>query len=201
MIDAIVQFLQSLNIGEKAITSLCAIIPLIELKGAIPIGVRLGNPLIYSALFAYLGSTLIAIPLFFALIPVFNLLKKIGFIRRIVEKIEAYLMAKAKKMAEKSEEKEETAKNKFLFFALLIFVAVPFPITGVWTGTAIAVFLKMKFHHSILAISIGNLIAGTIITLLTFFFKPYVDIIIYALLVIALIMLILTVYKISKAKP
>jgi len=201
MIDTIVEFLQSLNIGEEIITSLCAMIPLIELKGAIPIGVRLGNPLIYSAFFAYLGSTLISIPLFFALIPVFNLLKKIGFIKRIVEKIEAYLMAKAKKMAEKSEEKEETAKNKFLFFALLIFVAVPFPITGVWTGTAIAVFLKMKFHHAFAAISIGNLIAGTIITLLTFFFKPYVDIIIYALLVLALLMLILTIYKISKAKP
>ena len=63
MIDTIVEFLQSLNIGEEIITSLCAMIPLIELKGAIPIGVRLGNPLIYFAFFAYLGSTLISIPL------------------------------------------------------------------------------------------------------------------------------------------
>ena len=85
--------------------------------------------------------------------------------------------------------------------ALLVFVAVPFPVTGVWTGTAIAAFLGFSFFEMITAISAGNLIAGAIITLLTYFFKDYVDYIIYGLIVIAIIMLIVFIIKIARAKP
>ena len=62
-------------------------IPIIELKGAIPIGVSYGENLLTSALLGYAGSSLISIPLFFLLIPIFNLLKKIQFIKKLVEKM------------------------------------------------------------------------------------------------------------------
>ena len=88
-----------------------------------------------------------------------------------------------------------------MIIALLIFVAVPFPVTGVWTGTAVAVFLGLKFREAILPLVIGNLIAGSIITLLTFLFADYVDIIIYSLFALAIVMLIYTIYKIAKSKP
>jgi hypothetical protein len=85
--------------------------------------------------------------------------------------------------------------------SLFIFVAVPFPVTGVWTGTAIAVFLGLKFKESVLPIAGGNLIAGIIITLLTWLFKAYVDVIIYVLFAIAIVMLIVFIAKIFLAKP
>ena len=177
--------------------------PLIELKGAIPIGMSeaFGMELWETALIAYLGSTLMSVILFFLLIPVFNLLKKIKPIRRLVEKIEATLSDKAQKIAAKTNGSAEAEARKILMWSLFLFVAVPFPVTGVWTGTAIAVFLGMKFKETFLPIALGNLVAGGIITLLTFLFGAYVDYIIYTLFAIAIIMLVVFIVKVIKSKP
>ena len=88
-----------------------------------------------------------------------------------------------------------------MIIALLIFVAVPFPVTGVWTGTAVAVFLGLKFREAVMPLALGNLIAGSLITLLTFLFEAYVDLIIYCLFALAIVMLVVTVIKIAKSKP
>lgn len=182
-------------------TLLISMFPLVELKGAIPIGTGLNLPLIISALLAYCGSSLVVIPVFFLLIPIFNLLKKIKFIKKLVEKIEAVFEQKARDVAKKSDGAPEEKVRKILILALFIFVAIPFPVTGVWTGTAIAVFLNMKFKDSFLPIVLGNLVAGIIITLMTLLFKNYVDIIIDVLFVIAIIMLIVFIVKVVKSKP
>ena len=108
---------------------------------------------------------------------------------------------KAEKLASKSQGDTEKEVRKMLMWGLFAFVAVPFPVTGVWTGTAIAVFLNMKFKDCILPITLGNLVAGTIITLLTWLFKPYVDIIIYVMLGLALIMLAVFIIKVILSKP
>jgi uncharacterized membrane protein len=182
-------------------TLLISMFPLVELKGAIPIGTGLGLSLVRSALLAYAGSSLVVIPVFFLLIPIFNLLKKIKFIKKLVQKIEAVFNKKAQDLAKKSDGAPEEKVRKILMIALFIFVAVPFPVTGVWTGTAIAVFLNMKFKDSFLPIILGNLVAGSIITLITFLFKDYVNLIITVLFIIAIIMLIILIIKIIKSKP
>lgn len=201
MAEFIRQFLSIFTNDGKIITLFVSMFPLVELKGAIPIGFSYGESLITSALLGYIGSTIITIPLFFLLIPIFNLLKKIGFIKKFIQKIEAVFENKAQKLAQKSNGEAEDKKRKMLIYGLLIFVAVPFPVTGVWTGTAIAVFLNMKFKDSFLPIVIGNLIAGSIITLLTFLLRDYVDIIINCLFIIAIIMLIVFIVKVVKANP
>ena len=200
MIEKIVEFLLSITSNTKLITALISAIPLIELKGAIPMGVKLGNSLFVSALFAYIGSTLVFFIVFFLLIPIFNLLKRIKFIKKLVVKIETMLKNKAKKIAEKRNESDEKSLRRFLIITLFIFVSLPLPVTGVWTGTAIAVFLKMKFKDSILPLALGNLVAGSLITLLIYIFKEYVDLFIYCLLIIALIMLVITIIKVSRTK-
>ena len=63
------------------------------------------------------------------------------------------------------------------------------------------VFLGLKLKEAVLPIAVGNLIAGTIITLLTFLFKDYINIIIYALFAIAIVMLIVFIVKIVCSKP
>ena len=195
-------FLYNLTGGNAYLaTFLVSMFPLIELKGAIPIGTYYGLDLLTCAGISYLGSSLIVIPIFFLLIPIFNLLKKIKFIKVVVEKIETVFKNKAEKLAQKSQGETADKVAKILAWALFIFVAVPFPVTGAWTGTGIAVFLNMKFKDSVLPITLGNLVAGTIITLLTWLFKPYVDIIITVLFIIALIMLTLFIIKVIKSKP
>lgn len=203
MSEILLKFFTSFTDNGKLITLIISMFPLVELKGAIPIGTLLlgEESLLTSALLGYIGSSIISIPIFFLLIPIFNLLKKIKFIKIIVEKIETVLKNKAEKLAQKNQGKAEDVKTKMLIWGLFIFVAVPFPVTGVWTGTAIAVFLNLKFKDSFLPLILGNLVAGIIITTLTFFFKDYVDIIILVLFAIAVIMLFIFIYKIVKAKP
>ena len=201
MAELIREFLSIFTNDGKIITLFVSMFPLVELKGAIPIGVSYGENLLTSALLGYAGSTLITIPLFFLLIPIFNLLKKIPFIKKFIEKIELVFKQKAQALAEKSNGEVEDKKRKMLIWGLFIFVAVPFPVTGVWTGAAIAVFLNMKFKDSFLPIVLGNLVAGSIITLLTFLLEPYVDLIIVTLFAIAIIMLCIFIIKVVKAKP
>ena len=203
MAESLGRFLLGIFGGNKYVATLfVSMFPLIELKGAIPIGTGLfGLNLWVTAGVAYLGSTLISIVEFFILLPVFALLKKIGFIRKLVEKVEAIFKNKAAEIAKKTDGSTEAEARKIMMLSLFVFVAVPFPVTGVWTGTAIAVFLGLKFRESVLPIAGGNLIAGAIITLLTLFFKDYVDIIIYVLFAIAIAMLVVFIVKVVRTKP
>ena len=202
MSEILGEFLLNLFKNEYIATLFVAMFPLIELKGAIPIGGGLFSLGLWeTAGVAYLGSTIVSTVEFFLLIPIFNLLKKIGFIKKIIERIELVFNEKAKKIAQKTNGSPEAEARKIMMISLFVFVAVPFPVTGVWTGTAIAVFLGLKFRESVLPIAVGNLIAGSIITLLTFFVGEYVDLIIYVLFAIAIIMLIMFIVKIMRAKP
>ena len=202
MSDAILKFLQSFIEHDWLIVFLSSMIPLIELKGAIPVGAALGMNIWGSAGIAYLGSTFVAVPVFFLLIPVFGLLKKIKFIRKFVEKTETMLKNRAAKMAEKSRGSAEEAQRKLLVIGLFVFVAIPLPVTGVWTGTAIAVFLGMRFRDSILPLAAGNLVAGSIITLLiTAVGAENANIVLYIVLALAAVMLVVTIIKIALSKP
>ena len=203
MADALGNFLIDLFKSPELVVIIISMIPLIELKGAIPVGMTeaFGLGLFETAVLAYLGSTVIVILIFFLLKPIFALLKKIKFFNLIVRKCEGLFINKAQKIAEKSDGNTESVAKRIMMISLFIFVAVPFPVTGVWTGTAIAVFLGLKFHEAVIPIALGNLVAGAIITLLTFFFAAFVDIIIYVLFAIALVMLAVTVIKIAKSKP
>lgn len=201
MSEILLEFFKTFTDNGKLITLIISMFPLVELKGAIPIGTLCGENLLTTATLAYIGSSLITIPVFFLLIPVFNLLKKIKPIKSLVEKIEKVFKEKSQKLAGKTEVEAEDIKNKILMACLFIFVAVPFPVTGVWTGTAIAVFLNLKFSQSFLPIILGNLVAGVLITLLTLIFKGYLDTIITCLFIIALIMLVIFIVKVIKAKP
>ncbi len=202
MADKIAEFLLNLTHSNLLSILLISAFPLIELKGAIPIGAKLGVSLWQTAGLAYLGSTLVCIPVFFLLIPIFNLLKKIPFIKRFIEKVESVLYGKAKKIALKAKGvDDEKYARRLMARALLIFVAVPLPVTGVWTGTAIAVFLGFKFKEAVFSLAAGNLIAGAIITLLTYFFKDYVDYIILGLAVLAVVMLVFFIVKVIISKP
>ena len=201
MADAILRFLQSITDIKEILVGLVSMVPLIELKGAIPVGEGLGLPLWETALIAYLGSTLIIIPVFFLLIPIFNLLKKIPLVKKFVEKLEAMLRGKAEKVAAKAGGDTEKETRKMLIIGLLVFVSIPIPLTGVWTGAAIAVFLNMRFRDSIMPLALGNFIAGSIITFITWLFHDYVNYIITGMLIIALIMLLVTIIKIITSKP
>ena len=199
MKEILLEFLQSITGNDILTVILISMFPLIELKGAIPVGEALGLNLWQSAGLAYIGSTLICIPIFFLLVPIFNLMKKWKPLYRLTEKIEGVFKRRADRLKEGGEGEQKV--RKMLVLGVFAFVAVPLPLTGVWTGTAIAVFLGLKFKECILSVTLGNLVAGSIITLLTWLFADYVEYIILGLFAFAIIMLIVFIIKVALSKP
>lgn len=203
-----VEFIKNLIQNDVWATLVMSFVPLIELKGAIVFarGINMG---FFSALgLSYLGSTLVFIPIFFLLQPILNLLKKIKWFNVFALKIENYFKGKADETLKKQSDKGEKRKLSETFLkqiGVFIFVAIPLPMTGVWTGTAIAVFLGLRFREAVLPVVIGNLVAGLIISLLaqlciSIWSIAVLDYILYALFALAIILLVIVIIKISKQK-
>ena len=193
-------------------TLVMSFFPLIELKGGIIFarGASLG---FFEALgLAYVGSTLAFFLIFFLLQPILKLLKKIKFIGRFADKVELYFKDKAAQTLEKRKSKNKNSKiseTTIKALGVFIFVAIPLPMTGVWTGTAIAVFLGLKFKDTVLPVMAGNLVAGLIISLLAqicLWVWDYatavfvLDIILYVLFAIAVILLVVFIIKVLTKK-
>ncbi|MCA0386054.1 MAG: small multi-drug export protein [Firmicutes bacterium] len=130
---------------------LTAAMPIIELRGAIPVGITLGLTPLHSAIISFIGS-MIPVPFILFLIrPIFNYLKQTETFKHIVHRL-----------IHKSNSKSDNIK-KYGWIGLLIFVAIPLPGTGVWSGSLAAALLDMRFKIAFPAILVGNLIAGLLI--------------------------------------
>lgn len=198
--DAVINFVNNLVGGNTYVSSaLVSLIPLIELKGGILFAREAGLNFLFGFLLPYLGSTLVFLPIFFLLKPILNLLKKIKWFNTFALKVESYFQKKADEVKEKKRGGLDEIGIKKL--GVFIFVAIPLPMTGVWTGTAVAVFLNLKFKQVILPIVLGNMIAGLIISVLAELFLPYVDIILWGVLGLAVVLLAVVIIKISLSKP
>ena len=135
-----------------------AMVPVVELRGALPIGVGMGLPPLAAAGLAILGN-LIPIPFLLVLVPkIFNFLRD----KKYTKKLIAWLENKA--------DKHQKTIDRFGWLGLIILVAIPLPGTGAWTGALVSSCFKMKFWPSILAIIIGVLIASAIVLGLTYGF-------------------------------
>lgn len=133
----------------------CAMLPVIELRGAIPLGAFLGLPWWQSYLFAVLGNM---IPVPFVLLLINKIIAWMGRSRiKFLNKFGGWLQKKAEKNRGKIE--------KFSFFGVCLFVAIPLPVTGAWTGSLVAATIGMKFPKALLSCFLGVLIAGVIMTL------------------------------------
>lgn len=139
------------------IVFLIAMVPLIEIRGAIPYAVGFQLPLPPSILIAVLGN-MVPVPLIFL------------FARKILEwgKDKKYIggfftwcLEKGEKGGRKLEEKA----GRGLYWALFLFVGIPLPGTGAWTGTLAASMLNMDFKKSVIAVMAGVVLAGLIMLL------------------------------------
>ena len=205
-----VEFISNLIGNNYVATSIMSLIPMIELKGGIVFARGAGMGFFLAFALAYVGSTAAFLFVYWLIKPILKLLKKIKWFNSFALKIESYIQKKADDAVKKSENKAKKAKSaKFIKqLAVFIFVAIPLPLTGVWMGTAIAVFLNLSFKDSILPVVLGNLVAGVIISLLAELFIAIwniavLDYVLYGLLGLAVVLLIFTIVKISmqKTKP
>lgn len=203
-----VEFISNLIGNSRLATVIMSLFPLVELKGSIVYARGDGLDFFTAFLLAYLGSTIVFFAIFFLLKPILYLLKKIKLFSKLAQKIESYFEEKAKSSVKEQENgKQSKLSQTFLKqLGVFIFVAIPLPMTGVWTGTAVAVFLNLKFKDAILPVVLGNFVAGLIISILaqiciTYFEIIVLDYILYGLFALAVILLIVLIIKISLQKP
>ena len=133
-----------------------AMLPLIEVRGAIPVGVALGMSPLHATVLAYIGSVIPSPFILLTIRPIFAYLKKTKLFEKIVTRLTNRSM------------KKSTNIQKYGYIGLLIFVAIPLPGAGVWSGSLIAALLDMRIKYAFPTILLGNLIASIAIMVLTF---------------------------------
>lgn len=131
-----------------------AMVPLIELRGAVPIAVAMGLPKLVSFIVCIIGNML---P-----VPVIYLFsRKVlewGKDKPVIGKFFSWCLLKG----EKGGRKLQAKAGRGLYWALFLFVGVPIPGTGAWTGTLAASILDLDFKKTVLAVTAGVLLAGVI---------------------------------------
>ncbi len=141
----------------RLITFLMAMVPVVELRGAIPYGVIAGLSVPEAFILAVLGN-----------------LAPIPFLVVFTRKVFEWLRTKSEgldrlvKRLEAKADKNKEIVQKYEFFGLMLLVAIPLPGTGAWTGALVAAMMNMRLKRAMPAITVGVIVAGIIVTTLTY---------------------------------
>ena len=144
------------EIVKYVIAFFLSMVPIIELRGAMPVATTMGLDFFPALIICVIGNMLpVPIIYFFA--------RKVliwGADKRFIGKIFRFFLEKGEKAGRKL---QKAAGRRGLFFALLLFVGIPIPGTGAWTGTLGASFLNMGFKSTVVAVCLGVIMAGIIV--------------------------------------
>ena len=146
------------NISNEVYVFIVSMFPIVELRGAIPLGAAMGMNIFETYFLSVIGNLL---PIPFILVFIKKFIEwmsrsRFGLLRKIANK----LIAKAEKRSDKV--------DKYSLWGLFIFVAIPLPGTGAWTGALIASLMNMRFKKSMPSIFLGVIVAGLIMTLASY---------------------------------
>lgn len=151
------------TVGKELCVFFCSMIPIIELRGAIPMGAVFnetigGMPWLLTYVLSVIGNML---PVPFILLLIKKVIYWMSNSRvKFFNKISNFLLKKVEKNRGKIE--------KYSFWGVCLFVAVPLPVTGAWTGALVAAMIDMKFWKAFLSTLCGVMIAGVIMTLISY---------------------------------
>ncbi|MBE5739102.1 MAG: hypothetical protein E7354_05190 [Clostridiales bacterium] len=184
-------------------TILISMFPIIELKGAIPIGMSVDYWGAFALngteafLYSLLGSCLVVPIIALVFTPILNWFKKTKLFRKFGDFIDEKVKKHSKQISEQLDG-DKAGKWKTLVKCLLIFgfVAIPLPLTGVWTGTCVAVVVGLKFWQTILSVILGNVVAGLIIVFVCSIFPQIITILSIIFIAIVLMLVVITIIKV-----
>ncbi len=152
------KFLKDKNLSDEAVVVLLATLPIFELRGAIPWAIHHYNMPWYKAYLLGVFGNFLPIPLILLILKYgLDLLSRIPFFRKFFE----WLCARTRRKG--------ALIQKYQAFGLILFVMIPLPVTGAWTGSIAAYVFGIKFFPALLCILIGICIAGIIVTILSMF--------------------------------
>lgn len=183
-------------------TILIAMIPIIEIRGSIPFATNSGfwKSLALNQWQAFgwglLGSCLIVPIIALMFLPLINWLKKTKLFKKLALSIEKRVKSKTAGIEDAEEISKRFSKPYWKkMLAIFMFVAIPLPLTGVWTGTCVAVFVGLDYISTCLTVIAGNIVAGFLITLILEFFPWLNDWLFYIFLVLIVVVVIFEVIK------
>ena len=128
-----------------------SMVPVVELRGAIPLGIAMKLNPVYIYMVCVIGSSIISVPVVLMFRQVIDYLRHRKYFNKVIRWIDKKIEGRAKKLKAAS------------IIGLIVFVGVPLPTTGSWSGSALASLFKMRVVESLLGIFIGNAIAGAVI--------------------------------------
>ena len=187
-----------------------SIIPIVELRGAIlfmPYMFDTIGEMMLGMLCCIAGSTTVIVPLILITRPLLKKLRRSKWFSKIGKRMEANLADRAESAydEEKIEEREAKRKRKPLskdtkkFLGLFVFVSVPLPMTGAWTGSCVGSFLDFPVWKASLAVFFGNIVAGLILTTIAYFLpRQYADVFLYGFVVLAIALAVTLYFSRSK---
>ena len=148
--------LLALGFSKEIVVIIIASLPIFELRGAIPVAINLFHFTWYYALFLAIIGNILPVPFILLFLDIASrLLSRIGFFDRLLH----WLFERTRRQGKVVERYER--------IGLALFVAIPLPVTGAWTGSLAAVLFSIKFNYAFLSIFIGVFIAGIIVTCLS----------------------------------
>lgn len=150
MSEAVIGFFQNLNLSDELLVFIVSMLPIVELRGAIPLGVVLGINSWELLGIALLGNMLPIPFIIFCARPIVNYFLK----TKIFRPVGHWLEEKVRKHSDKV--------LKYEVWGLFLFVAIPLPGTGAWTGALVAALLNLRIKNALPAITFGVLTAGLI---------------------------------------
>ena len=150
-----IESLLELGIAESLVVLIVAMLPVVELRGAVPVAINLFHiPLYYALIIALAGNIL----------PVPFLLAFLGAVRRLAARLGP--VGKWLEWVLNVAARRGRLVESYGRVGLMLFVSVPLPVTGAWTGSMVAFLLGMRFRDAMLAICLGVMVAGGIVTAL-----------------------------------
>lgn len=144
------------HISKEIVIFIISMIPILELRGGLIAASLLEVPITTAVPLCIVGN-IIPIPFILLFIKqIFKWLKKVSFFKKIIEKLEARAMSKSDSI------------KRYEFWGLVLFVGIPLPGTGAWTGSLIAALLEIDFKKAILAELLGIAIATIIMSIVSY---------------------------------
>ena len=143
--------------GDMLLTLLVAMVPVLELRGAIPFGVAQGLT-IWEAIAAAVVGNLLPVPFI-----ILFTRRVFAWLRRNLPRLDGALSA----MEDKAEKKEDVVR-RYAFWGLVVLVAIPLPGTGAWTGALVAALMRIRLKKAFPAIAVGVFIAAVIVSVITY---------------------------------
>ncbi len=158
MAEAVAQwFSENLSLSKEIIVFIISMIPILELRGGL-VAAAWFKVNVWKAIILCIAGNMIPIPfILWFITPIFTWMKKTKLFRPMVEKLESKSIGKSEKI------------QKYEFIGLLLFVGIPLPGTGAWTGSLIASLLDIKFSKAVVAIACGLVMATTIMCFISYF--------------------------------